>query len=79
MAAENRLWSRRCRQSGRHLEVKIVVVVVVVEVKLFSSWYVGFGDDGYDDEEDGLCLWSGRHLKVKLFAMMILIFRTDCC
>ena len=42
MATENRLWSRRRRQSGRHLEVKIVVVVVV-----------GSGDDGYD--EDCVC------------------------
>ena len=41
MATENRLWSRRRRQSGRHLEVKIVVVVV------------GSGDDGYD--EDCVC------------------------
>ena len=40
MATENRLWSRRRRQSGRHLEVKIVVVV-------------GSGDDGYD--EDCVC------------------------
>ena len=40
MATENRLWSRRRRQSGRHLEVKIVVAV-------------GSGDDGYD--EDCVC------------------------
>ena len=44
MATENRLWSRRRHQSGRHLEVKICVVVVVV---------VGSGDDGYD--EDCVC------------------------
>ena len=50
MATENRLWSRRRRQSGRHLEVKIIVVFVVV---------VGSGDDGYDEEEDCVCGQDG--------------------